>query len=80
VVGCRTYLTGWVHQYPRKGIAPTGKGGGKPPFCLEVEEMPRQEKYAINSYITNPDLIKKFKELKEIQDKITKPDKKQQKD
>ncbi len=42
--------------------------------------MPMQEKYAINSYITNPDLIKKFKELKEIQDKITKPDKKQQKD
>jgi hypothetical protein len=47
---------------------------------LEVNAMPRQEKYAINSYITNPDLIKKFKELKEIQDKITKPDKKQQKD
>jgi len=42
--------------------------------------MPRQEKHVINSYITNPDLIKKFKKLKEIQDKITKPDKKQQKD
>ena len=35
MVGCRTYLTGWVHQYPRKGIVPTGKGGGKPPVLFE---------------------------------------------
>ena len=56
------------------------KGVESPLPYLEVDEMPRQEKYAINSYITNPEIMKKFKGLKEIQDKITKPDKKQQKD